>query len=158
MKRKLKKVGIALFLVLIAIQFYQPALNQNPRQDYTNDFLITTNAPNNISKLIQTSCYDCHSNNTKYLWYDYIQPARIFVESHINDGKKELNFNEFGSYSNRKQQSKLEAIGKQIKSGEMPLSSYTLLHHDAILTETQKQTIIQWIDAINEDNNTSENY
>ena len=72
--------------------------------------------------------------------------------------KKELNFNEFGSYSNRKQQSKLEAIGKQIKSGEMPLSSYTLLHHDAILTETQKQTIIQWIDAINEDNNTSENY
>ena len=100
MKRKLKKVGIALFLVLIAIQFYQPALNQNPGQDHTNDFLITTNAPNNISKLIQTSCYDCHSNNTKYLWYDYIQPARMFVETHISDGKKELNFNEFGNYSN----------------------------------------------------------
>lgn len=158
MKRKLKKVGIALFLVLIVIQFYQPALNQNPGQDYTNDFLIITNAPNNISKLIQTSCYDCHSNNTKYLWYDYVQPARMFVEAHISDGKKELNLNEFGSYSNRKQQSKLEAISKQIKSGEMPLSSYTLLHHDAVLTETQKQAIIQWIESINEEDNTSENY
>lgn len=157
MKRRLKKVGIVLFLVLIAIQFYQPALNQNPGQDYTNDFLVTTDAPTNISKLIKTSCYDCHSNNTQYLWYDYIQPARMFVETHITDGKKELNFNEFGSYSNRKQQSELEAISKQIKSGDMPLSSYTLLHHDAILNEAQKQETITWINSINENNSLSEN-
>lgn len=157
MKNSLKKVGILLFLVVVAIQFYQPALNQNPDQDYTNDFIITTNAPTNISKLIKTSCYDCHSNNTQYLWYDYIQPARMFVETHITDGKKELNFNEFGSYSNRKQQSELEAISKQIKSGDMPLSSYTLLHHDAILNEAQKQEIITWINSINENNSLSEN-
>ena len=74
----------------------------------------------------------------------------MFVEKHITDGKKELNFNEFGSYSNRKQQSKLEAISKQIKSGEMPLSSYTILHHDAALNETQKQEIITWINSIKE--------
>lgn len=157
MKRKLKKVAIVLFLVLIVIQFYQPALNQNSGQDYTNDFLITTKAPKNISKLIQTSCYDCHSDNTKYLWFDYIQPARLFVEAHIGEGKKELNFNEFGSYSNRKQQSKLEAISKQIKSGNMPLSSYTLLHRKAILGETQKQEIIDWIDSVKENNSSSEN-
>lgn len=148
MKKRLKKVGIALFLVLIAIQFYQPALNQSSGQDYTNDFIITTNAPSNISKLIKTSCYDCHSNNTDYLWYDYLQPVRMFVEKHITDGKKELNFNEFGSYSNRKQQSKLEAIGKQIKSDEMPLTSYTLLHRDAIINEVQKQELITWINSI----------
>ncbi|WP_298117442.1 heme-binding domain-containing protein [Flavobacterium sp.] len=150
MKSKFKKVGIALFLVLIAIQFYQPALNHNSEQDYTDDFLVTTNAPNNISKLIQASCYDCHSNNSKYLWYDYIQPARMFVETHITNGKKELNFNEFGSYSNRKQQSKLEAISKQIISSEMPLSSYTILHRDAVLNETQKQEIITWFNSIKE--------
>lgn len=147
MKGKLKKVGVTLFLVLIAIQFYQPALNQNPEQDYIKDFLVITNAPNNISKLIKTSCYDCHSNNTQYLWYDYVQPARMFVEGHISDGIKELNFNEFGSYSNRKKQSKLEAISKQIESGEMPLSSYTLLHRDAILDKTQKEEIINWLNT-----------
>ncbi len=157
MKRRLKKVGIALFLVLISIQFYQPALNQSSGQDYTNDFLITTKAPKYISKLIQTSCYDCHSNNTKYLWYDYIQPARMLVEAHISNGKKELNFNEFGSYSNRKQQSKLEAIGKQIKSGDMPLKSYTLLHHDAVLNEAQRQEIIHWINSIQENSSSSVN-
>jgi len=81
----------------------------------------------------------------------------MFVESHIKEGKEELNFNEFGSYSNRKQQSELEAISKQIKSGDMPLSSYTLLHHDAILNEAQKQEIITWINSINENNSLSEN-
>ncbi|RKS03383.1 heme-binding domain-containing protein [Flavobacterium sp. 102] len=145
MKRKLKKVGIALFLVLIAIQFYQPALNQNPRQDYTNDFLITTNAPNNISKLIQASCYDCHSNNTNYPWYSYIQPARFFMESHIATGKENLNFNEWGNYSSRKQNNKLERIAKQIESNEMPLSSYTLIHKKAILTASQKKEVLDWI-------------
>lgn len=148
MKRKLKKVGFILFLVLIAIQFYQPALNQNLGQDYTNDFLITTNAPKNISKLIQASCYDCHSNNTNYPWYSYIQPARFFMESHIATGKENLNFNEWGNYSARKQNNKLDRIAKQIKSNEMPLSSYTMIHKNATLSATQKKEVLDWISQL----------
>jgi hypothetical protein len=81
----------------------------------------------------------------------------MLVEAHISNGKKELNFNEFGSYSNRKQQSKLEAIGKQIKSGDMPLKSYTLLHQDAVLNEAQRQEIIHWINSIQENSSSSVN-
>ncbi len=156
--KRIKKIAITFFLVFIAIQFYQPKQNVSSSFDIGKNFANNYKVPPTVLSSLQKACYDCHSNNTKYLWYDYVQPARMFVEAHINDGKKELNFNEFGSYSNRKQQSKLEAISKQIKSGEMPLSSYTLLHHDAVLTETQKQAIIQWIESINEEDNTSENY
>jgi hypothetical protein len=70
----------------------------------------------------------------------------MFVENHIKNGKGELNFNEFASYSNRKQQSKLDAISKEIKSGDMPLNSYTLLHSEANLKEEEKEAIITWID------------
>ncbi len=156
--KRIKKIAITFFLVFIAIQFYQPKQNVSSSFDIGKNFANNYKVPPTVLSSLQKACYDCHSNNTKYLWYDYVQLARMFVEAHINDGKKELNFNEFGSYSNRKQQSKLEAISKQIKSGEMPLSSYTLLHHDAVLTETQKQAIIQWIESINEEDNTSENY
>ncbi|GEC77685.1 heme-binding domain-containing protein [Flavobacterium aquatile] len=156
--KRIKKIAITFFLVFIAIQFYQPKQNVSSSFDIGKNFANNYKVPPTVLSSLQKACYDCHSNNTKYLWYDYVQPARMFVEAHISDGKKELNFNEFGSYSNRKQQSKLEAISKQIKSGEMPLSSYTLLHHDAVLTETQKQAIIQWIESINEEDNTSENY
>jgi hypothetical protein len=67
------------------------------------------------------------------------------MEEHIKDGKKDLNFNEFGKYSKRKQENKLEAIIKQIKSDEMPLPSYTLLHKNAIVTPAQKEEVINWI-------------
>ena len=44
------------------------------------------------------------------------------------EGKEELNFDEFGNYSKRRQQSKLKSIASQVNDGEMPLTSYKLLH------------------------------
>ena len=67
------------------------------------------------------------------------------LANHIRHGKKELNFNEFGSYTARRQRSKLKAIANQVKDGEMPLNSYTLMHKDARLTREQKQLIIEWV-------------
>lgn len=144
--KSIKKIAIAFFLVFIAIQFYQPKQNVSSSFDIGKNFANNYKVPPTVLNSLQKACYDCHSNNTQYLWYDYIQPARWFVESHIKNGKEELNFNEFASYSNRKQQSKLEAISREIKSGNMPLSSYKQLHEDAILNETQKQEIISWIE------------
>ena len=148
MKRKLKKIAVVFFLMFVAIQFYQPKQNVSSSFDIGKNFANNYKVPTTVLNSLQKACYDCHSNNTQYLWYDYIQPARWFVESHIKNGKEELNFNEFASYSNRKQQSKLEAISREIKSGNMPLSSYTQLHHDTILTENQKKEIISWIEQI----------
>jgi hypothetical protein len=67
------------------------------------------------------------------------------MERHIKEGKEELNFNEFGNYSDRKQNNKLDRIAKQIESNEMPLSSYTLIHKNAILTASQKKEVLDWI-------------
>ena len=127
------------------MQLYQPARNESYEQELTANFTKMYDVPINVETILRTSCYDCHSYNTNYPLYSYIQPARFFMEEHIKDGKKDLNFNEFGRYSKRKQGNKLEAIVKQIKSDEMPLASYTLIHKNAILTPTQKEEIINWI-------------
>ena len=127
------------------MQLYQPARNESYEQELTANFTKMFDVPKNVETILRTSCYDCHSNNTNYPLYSFIQPARFFMEEHIKDGKKDLNFNEFGKYSKRKQENKLEAIIKQIKSDEMPLASYTLIHKNAILTPTQKEEIINWI-------------
>ena len=70
----------------------------------------------------------------------------IYNENHINEGKAELNFNEFGDYSGRRQKSKLKSIASQIRDNEMPLASYTIIHRDAKLSEKEKELIIQWVD------------
>lgn len=133
------------------MQLYQPARNENFEQVNTSEFTKVYKVPKNVETILRTSCYDCHSNNTNYPLYSYVQPARFFMESHIKKGKENLNFNEWGNYTNRKQNNKLDIIVKQIKSNEMPLSSYTLIHKNAILTPTQKEEVINWINTINTD-------
>ncbi|WP_426095991.1 heme-binding domain-containing protein [Flavobacterium sp. DSR2-3-3] len=145
MKKIIKKILVIGFVIFLLMQLYQPARNESYEQELTSNFTKMYDVPKNVETILRTSCYDCHSNNTNYPLYSYIQPARFFMEEHIKDGKKDLNFNEFGRYSKRKQENKLEAIIKQIKSDEMPLASYTLIHKNAILTPTQKEEIINWI-------------
>ncbi|MGV9004324.1 heme-binding domain-containing protein [Flavobacterium sp.] len=148
MKKIVKKIGFGLLLVFLLIQFYRPTRNLENSSIDTNNFTTIYNVPINVKTSLITACYDCHSNTTKYPWYANIQPVSSFLDEHVKDGKKELNFNEFGSYSNRKQKSKLDAISKEIKEGEMPLTSYTLIHQDAKLSQQQKNEIIDWITLI----------
>jgi hypothetical protein len=148
MKKIIKKILFIGLIIFLLMQLYQPARNEAFEQDITADFTKIYNVPKNIETILRTSCYDCHSNNTNYPWYSNIQPARFFMESHINEGKENLNFNEWGNYSGRKQKNKLDRIAKQIKSNEMPLASYTLIHKNATLSATQKKEIINWISQL----------
>jgi len=145
MKKVLKIILAIVLFIFIAIQFYQPALNVDKGQVYTTDFTQVYKMPVEVKAMLQTSCYDCHSNNTKYVWYDYIQPARAIVENHINNAKEDLNFNEWGNYSNRKQERLLNSIKEQIETKQMPLSSYTLMHKDAKLNDEQIKTLTNWL-------------
>jgi len=104
--------------------------------------------PEKVDVIFKTSCYDCHSNNTAYPWYNKIQPVSWIMEGHINEAKAELNFNEFGSYSERRQKSKFKSILSQVKDGEMPLASYTWMHREAKLSGNEKKTLEVWINKM----------
>lgn len=145
--RKTFVIGLIIFLLM---QLYQPVRNTFSGQVLTTDITKVYDVPKDVQTILTTSCYDCHSNNTAYPWYSYIQPARMFLDGHITEGKEELNFSEFGSYSKRKQESKLKAIVSQVKSGEMPLKSYTLMHQDAKLSVENKKVVIDWIEKTQE--------
>jgi len=148
MKKIIKKILFIGLIIFLLMQLYQPARNISFEQNITANFTKVYNVPKNVEVIFRTSCYDCHSNNTYYPWYSYIQPTRFFMESHIKEGKENLNFNEWGNYSGRKQKNKLDRIAKQIKSNEMPLASYTLIHKNATLSATQKKEVLDWINKI----------
>lgn len=138
-----KKIGWGILVGGIIIQFIQPARNRSGQvlpSDISNGFHI----PVKVQSLLKTACYDCHSNNTYYPWYANLQPIGLLLNNHIQKGKKELNFSEFGSYSRRRQQSKLKSIASQMNDGAMPLSSYTWMHKNAKLSIENKALIIDW--------------
>ena len=145
----LKIIALILLVGFVGIQFVPTDLNQSDTVPKT-DFLLVNNTQENISALLQESCYDCHSNNTQYPWYNKVQPAAWFLENHIKDGKEELNFNEWDAYSNRRKNSKLKSIISQVKDDEMPLASYTLIHNDAKLSNSEKTLIIDYMKNLKE--------
>jgi|TARA_R110000744_G_scaffold342872_4_gene448054 hypothetical protein len=139
-----KKIALVLLVAFVGIQFIPTERNQSDSVPST-DFMLVHNVPENIQNKLQVSCYDCHSNNTQYPWYNKIQPVAWFLEDHVKEGKAELNFNEWDSLSNRRKASKLKSIISQIEDDKMPLSSYTLIHRDAVFSDTEKQELIQWM-------------
>ncbi len=143
----IKKILIGLLLVLVAIQFIRPAKNQSAELS-ANDISRAYTISGEMQDLLKTSCADCHSNNTVYPWYSNVQPVAWWLSNHVNEGKKELNFSEFATYSPKKQAHKLKEVIEQVKEGEMPLNSYTWIHKNATLTDDQKLAISSWADAL----------
>ncbi|MFT3681776.1 MAG: heme-binding domain-containing protein [Ferruginibacter sp.] len=149
MKRnRWRSVTFPLLAALLIIQFFQTEKNvDNTPAAFANDINKQYQIPQHVQEVLRNSCYDCHSNNTNYPWYDNIQPVAWWMQHHIKEGKRELNFNEFTAYRVKRQYKKLDEIIKEVKGGDMPLSSYTFIHKDAKLTEEQKQSIVNWATA-----------
>jgi hypothetical protein len=145
--RYLKKILLVLFIVFVGIQFIKPVRNQSG-QVLPTDITKTYHVPDSVLSILKIACYNCHSNNTIYPWYDHVQPICWILSNHIKNGKDKLNFSDFGSYSKRRQKSKLKSIASQVKDGKMPLSSYTILHKDAKLTTANKTLIMNWANII----------
>ena len=135
---------MALLIIFIVIQFIRPVRNKSG-QVLATDFAKVYAVPENVQAFLQNACYDCHSNNTTYPWYANIQPMAWVMARHIKNGKDKLNFSDFGSYTSRRQISKLKGIANQIKDDEMPISSYRMMHTKANLTNDEKALIMDWM-------------
>ena len=141
-----KKIVAILVIVIIVIQFIQPAHNKSKlllATDFTNVYSV----PLDVQTILHTACYDCHSNNTNYPWYSGVQPMAWIMRRHITNGKEGLNFSEFRNYPARRKLSKLKAIANQVKDDEMPLSSYKIMHKNARMNAVQIKIILDWMDA-----------
>jgi hypothetical protein len=137
-----KKILLALLVIFLVMQAFRPTKNLSANTE--NDISVSYAVPTEVKTILAKACNDCHSNKTEYPWYANIQPAAFWLNDHVVDGKRHLNFNEFNKYRIAKQYKKLEECIDEVKDGEMPLESYTIIHKNAILTEAEKITLTNW--------------
>lgn len=144
--RKLNIIGWLLVIVVavvLAIQVIPVERNVStvpPGQSFEK----TEKVPANVAAILKVSCYDCHSNNTRYPWYSELQPGAWFMARHIKKGKEELNFDEFNNYSKRRKKAKIKSIISQIEKDEMPLKSYRMMHGNARLSADEKKELLDF--------------
>lgn len=149
-KRVLKIAAIILVIALVAIQFI-PIDRSNPPVDLNQDLLEHTSFTVQQKQLVKSACYDCHSNETVYPWYSYVAPISFSIEHHVVEGREELNFNAFMTYSKKKQDHKLKEVVEALEEGWMPLEGYVMLHGEAKLTEEQRADLASAFDKLRSD-------
>ena len=100
--------------------------------------------------LAQRACFNCHSNETVWPVYSYVAPVSWLVVHDTLDGRRELNFSEWGvAQSNGREPRELkpDKLRRQITSGSMPPRIYLLTHPEARLTDAEKQQLIDGLIA-----------
>src|SRR5882672_947393 len=127
-KRKRTVVLLILVAGFAGIQFIRPELKNPP---VTHDI----DAPDEVKQVLKTSCYSCHSNETKLAWFDEMAPAYWLVSAHVKEARKALNFSHWDSLAPPAQKAALFLAVNQVLFKEMPRSDYTLLHPGAKLTD-----------------------
>jgi hypothetical protein len=96
-----------------------------------------------IRELAVRACFDCHSNETQWPWYSNVAPVSWFVQRHVEEGRKVLNFSEW----NRVYEEAEEA-SEAVLEGEMPLTSYLLAHPSARLTREETKILARGLAEI----------
>jgi hypothetical protein len=146
MKKAVKVVALILFLAFSGIQFVRPARINVPvvREQALEG---TTQVPEGIQEIFRKSCNDCHTNQTDWRWYSQIAPMSWGMVEHVEDGRRNLNFSEWGSYETRRKRKKLEEICEQLESREMPLDQYVWLHWNARLSDAEIKSVCEWTET-----------
>lgn len=136
----------ALVAGLVVLQFFAADLpRQEPRP--STDLIATNEVPEAIASILQTSCYDCHSVETRYPWYSHVAPVSWLVAKDVREGREELNFSDWTTLARRKKVSRLEDIKEMVREGDMPLPIYVVIHWDAKLSDEQRKQIANWADS-----------
>lgn len=144
--KKWTRVILIIIAVLLIIQIpvFNPAKNISDAEP-VNDIANAYEVPMDIQMHIYNSCSDCHSNYTKqYPWYYKIQPVSWWMNLHIDNAKKELNFSEFASYSPKRALKKFKEIQQQMEQKHMPLKSYLWMHDEAKMTDQDYMDMAKW--------------
>lgn len=146
MQRLFKVAFIFITAVFIIIQFFQP--EKNSTDNFSSHIFEKEQVPENIKDMLKSACFDCHSNQTTYLWYHKIAPVSWMVNKHVINGKDELNLSLWGEMDIYDKIGTLEEICQEVERKKMPLKSYTIMHKEAKLSEKQIAELCAWTEKL----------
>jgi len=124
-----------------------PVSRTNPERGPARSIHAGAAVPADVRALLDHACADCHSDATIWPWYSRVAPVSWLISRDVRAGRRELNLDDWGSYSAERKQRTLEQICDQVSGHDMPDWTYLLLHDRARLTEAQRATLCRWTAA-----------
>lgn len=144
--RRYARVVVALVAVWLAATVATP-LPPSPPPDAVTRLGAGTPVPAPVLTLLETACFDCHSDETAWPWYARVFPASWLVARHVEMGRGQLNFSRWNAYNAIDRADMLDAACEEVREGRMPVPSYRLLHAEARLSDAQVDVLCTWTHA-----------
>lgn len=141
-KGEIMKLFAKIFIVILIAGFIGIQFIKVDRKNPT--VKADLRAPREVKNILKESCYDCHSNETKWPWYSYVAPFSLLIEKDVKEGRRELNFSGWETYDSQKKAFLKKEIWEEIENDEMPKSVYTLTRPNAKLDFVKKNIIKKW--------------
>ncbi|MEX1277115.1 MAG: heme-binding domain-containing protein [Bacteroidota bacterium] len=146
MKKALKWIGIVLAVVFLGMQAVQPE-RTNPPVDESNTLYARINTPPEVRAIIDRSCSDCHSHNTRWPWYSYVAPVSWFLADDVKEARSELNLSDWGQYQKTRAIAKLDMMCQEVLDGKMPFPPYLIMHPGATLSQEEIDLLCDWVET-----------
>ena len=149
MPKLAKSILIVLVVAFLAIQVVRPE-RTNPPVDPSRTIHSQLQPPAEVAGILERSCNDCHSSQTRWPWYSNVAPTSWLLVSHVNHAREHLNLSEWAKYERKDADELLEEICEETSKGEMPLPSYLLIHRSSKLSAQDVRTLCEWSKAARE--------
>ncbi len=146
MKKIIKIAAVLIIAAVIAIQFINRPDKSTTSEITPAHITKVMNVPSNVESILKRSCYDCHSDHTVWPWYSNVAPVSWLVSDDVVKGRKKMNFSQWSKIPASKREARLNEICEEIKSDEMPMPPYLIMHSDAKLTQADKDILCQWVE------------
>ena len=145
-----KKLIWGILIVVVITLFAIQRVEVTPNNSGVDSLDITRAFPTShrVKTLLQTACYDCHSNEVKYPNYAYVAPVSWSIKHHVNEGKENVNFSEWMTYNKDQKDHILDEIIETIERKEMQFKGYIPMHPEADLTDAQRKILIDYFKEV----------
>ncbi|MFQ5601234.1 MAG: heme-binding domain-containing protein [Candidatus Krumholzibacteriia bacterium] len=137
-----KRVLVGLVVIAVAIQLYPAGSHES--QPGTGEI----RAPSEVLAILRRSCYDCHSNETRWPWYSYVAPVSWLLAHHVGEARHHMDFSSWSDLQPQDRQHLAKEIVEHVEKGVMPLPLYARMHSDARVSETELNVLRSWKDDL----------
>jgi hypothetical protein len=132
-----KRIALALVALLLVAQLVPVQRDNPPIQGEVA-------APPEVHAILERSCYDCHSRETRWPWYGYVAPVSWLLSRDIHEAREHLDFTAWDTYSAKKRRELVGEVWEEVEEGEMPLWFYLPLHPEARLSHDDLTILREW--------------
>jgi hypothetical protein len=105
--------------------------------------------PASVRPIVNRACLDCHSNETKWPWYNRVPLVSWVIQHDVDNGRKHLDFSAWiGAAPHHATPNEIQEICDAVSDGVMPPRSYRLMHSNASLSSADKDIFCAWADEV----------